>query len=75
MTVYITQLDGALNVVQQQYSTMLSMSEVQNHLRDHLFHGLHRQLHNSIQYLYDDMRILYPQLMTAACMTKSEQED
>ena len=26
-------------------------------------------------YLYDDLRIIYPQLMTAACKAESEQED
>ena len=43
---------------------MLSVSEVKKHLGDCLFHGLSKQLHNSMCYLYDDMRIMYPQLMT-----------
>ena len=66
VTLYVTQLEGALNVVQQEYLMMLSASEVQQHLRDFLFHGLCKQLHDSMCYLYDDMRITYPQLMTAA---------
>ena len=45
------------------------------HLRDCLFHGLYKQLCNSMCYLYDDMRIMYPQLMTAAHKVESEQED
>ena len=35
-------------------------------MRDCLFHGLHKQLCNSMCYLYDDARITYPQLMMAA---------
>ena len=52
---------------------MLGASKVQQHLR--LFHGLHKQLWDSMCYLYDDMRIMYPQLMTAAQKAESEQED
>ena len=72
---YVTQLEGALNAVQQECPLMLSMRDVQKHLRDHLFYGLCKQLHNSMYYLYDDMRIMYPQLMTAAHKAASEQED
>ena len=64
VTLYVTQLEGALNVVQQEYLTMLS--EVQKHFRDHPFHGLHKQLCDSMCYLYDDMWITYPHLVTAA---------
>ena len=38
MTVYVTQLERALTAVEQEFPMMLSMNEVQNHLRDHLFH-------------------------------------
>ena len=75
VTLYVTQLEGALNAVWQEYTMMLSASEVQQHLRDHLCHGLHKQLHNSMHYLCDDMRITYPQLMTAAWKAESQQED
>ena len=54
---------------------ILRANNVQKHLRDFLFHGLCKQLCNSMHYLYDDTRIMYPQLMIAACNTKSEQED
>ena len=69
---YVIQLEGAQNVVQQEYPMMLRMSDVQEHLRDCLFCGLCKQLHNSMPYLYDDMRITYPQLMTAAHKAESE---
>ena len=48
--VYVNQLEGALNAVQQECPAMLSLSEVQKHLRDHLFHGLCKQLPNSMHY-------------------------
>ena len=54
---------------------MLSISEVQKHLRDHLFHGHLKQLCDSMFNLYDDRRIMHPQLVTAACKDELEQED
>ena len=64
-----------MNVVQQEYLTMLSANEVQQHLRNQLFHGLIKQLWDSMHYLYDDARITYPQLVTAAQKAASEHED
>ena len=45
---------------------MLNISEVQKLLRDHFFHGLFKQLCDSMHYLYDDTGITCPQLVTAA---------
>ena len=53
VTLYVTQLEGALNAVQHEYPLMLSASEVQQHLRE----CLHKQLHDSMCYLCDDTRI------------------
>ena len=50
-------------------------TEVQQHLRDCLFHRLCKQMHDPICYLYDDRSITYPQLMTAAQKAEWEQED
>ena len=61
--------------MQQEYLTMLSANEVQQLLRDRLFHGQHKQLRDSMCYLYDDARITYPQLVTASQKVESEQED
>ena len=72
---YVTQMEGVWNAVQQKCPVMLGMSEVQKHLRDCISHGPHKQLCDSMCYLYDDMRIMYPQLMTAAKKAASEQED
>ena len=70
--VYVTHLEGALNVVQWEYPMMLSMSKVQKHLRDCLIQGLCNQLCNSMHYLYDNPRIIYLQLMTSAYKAESK---
>ena len=62
-------------MVQPEYQTMLSTNQVQQHLIDWLFYGLHKKLQDSMHYLYDGARITYPQLVTAAQKAESEQED
>ena len=68
--VYVTQW-GALNVVQQEYFNMLSVGKVQKHLR----YQVHKQLHNLMHYLHDDLRVMYHQLMTAAQKAQSGQKE
>ena len=63
---YVTQLEEALNAVQQEHLTILSVCKLQQQLKDHRFHKLCKQLHDVMCYLYNDMRITYPQLLTAA---------
>ena len=46
--VYVKWLEGALNAAQQEYPNLLSMGEVQKHLTDCLFHGLCKQLYDSM---------------------------
>ena len=66
LLVHVTHLEGMVNVVQQEYPMIVRAIKVQKQLRDCLFHGLHKKLCNSMYYLYDDPRIIYPQLVTAA---------
>ena len=73
--VYVTHLEGTLNAVKQEYPMMLSAGIGQKHLRYCLFHGLCKQLHDSMCYLYNDLRIMYPELLTAACKVNPGQED
>ena len=75
VTLCVTQLEVALNAVYQEYLTMLSTNEVQQHLGDRLFHGLCKQLRDLMHYMYDDAWIMYPQLVTVAQKAESEQED
>ena len=39
VTLYVTKFKWALNAIWQEYLMMLSASDVQDHLRDHLFMG------------------------------------
>ena len=59
LLICVTHLEGVLNVVQQEHPMMLSMGKFQKQLRDHLFHGFCKQLHDSICHLYNDLRIMY----------------
>ena len=63
-------------MAQQEYPTRSITNEVQQQLRDRLFHGLHKQLRDLMCYLYDDdARITYPQLVTAAQKAESVHKD
>ena len=62
---YVTQTEGVLNGVQQDYPNMQSVGEVQEHLQDHLFHGLQKQLCDLVHYLYDELGVMYPQVMSS----------
>ena len=57
------------------YYYVESTNEVKQHLRDQLFHGLQKQFWDSMHYLYDDAKITYLQLISAAQKPESEQED
>ena len=54
---------------------MLGAAEIQGLLRDYLFHGLQKPLYNSLHYLYVDLRVMHPQLVTAAHKAEAEHED
>ena len=62
-------------MVQQEYLTMLSANKVQQHMRDRVFWGMHKQLRDLMHYLYDDAQIMYPKLVTAAQKAESGQWD
>ena len=52
-----------------------SSAGIPNDVECNLFCWLHKQFCDSMCYLYDDTRIMYPQLMTAGCEAESVQED
>ena len=72
---YVTWLEGTLNVFQWEHPHMLSTEGVQKHLRDQLFHGLEKQLWDLMWYLYDSLRVMYPEPMTAAHKAEYKYED
>ena len=45
------------------------------HLKDYLFHGVHKHIRDSIRYLYSSLEITYSQLMVAAHKAESETEE
>ena len=54
---------------------MLGAIEIQRHLEECLFCRLQKLLHNTLHYLYDDLRVIYHPLVAVACKGKSEYED
>ena len=49
--------------------------EVQQHLRDCLFHKVHKHIQDSIRYLYSIPRTSYSQLMVATQKAESKNEE
>ena len=49
--------------------------EVACHLKDRLFHGVHKHIRDLIQYLHSNPETTYSQLMVAARKAESEMED
>ena len=72
---FTTRLEGTLNQIRLQCPWRVTDLEVQQHLKDHLFHGVYKHIKDSIQYLYSNPGTIYSQLMTAACRADSENED
>ena len=49
--------------------------EVQQHLKDCLFNGVHKHICGSVQYLHCTLRTSYSQLMVTACKAENENEE
>ena len=49
--------------------------EVQQHLKDCLFHGIHKHIRDSIRYLYSNTGTTYSKLMIATHKVESESEE
>ena len=49
--------------------------EVQQNLKDHLFHGVWKHIRDSICYLYSNPETTYSQLVATAHKVESENED
>ena len=54
---------------------MMMAVEVQQHLKDHLYHGVPKHICDSVQYLYSAPDTFYSQLMVAARKAESENEE
>ena len=65
-------LEGTLNQIQLQCPRSVMDMEVQQHLKDCLFHGVPKHICNSVQYLYSAYVTSYSQLMVATHKVESK---
>ena len=72
---FATRLEGTLNQIRLQCPRRIMDWEVQQHLKDHLFHGLHKHIRDLIQYFYSNPGTTYPQLMVTAHKVESKNEE
>ena len=72
---FATWLEGTLNQIQLQCPQRIMDWEVQQHLKDSLFHGVYKHFRDLIQHLYSNPRTTYSQLMMTACKVDSENEE
>ena len=70
-----TRLEGTLNQIRLQCPRRVTDLEAQQHLKDHLFRGIHKHIRDSIRYLHSNSGTTYFQLMIAACKGESENEE
>ena len=68
-------LEGTLNQIQLQCPGRITDQEVQEHLKDYLFHGVCKHIRDSIQYLYSNPGTTYSQLMITAHKVESKNKE
>ena len=68
-------LEGTLNQIRLQCPGRMTDLEVQQHLKDHLFHRVCKHIRDSMQYLYSNPETFYSQLMIATCKAESKNEE
>ena len=64
---FAMRLEGILNQIRLQCLRRIMDWEVQQHLKDCLFHGVCKHISDSIFYLYSNPRTMYFQLMFTVC--------
>ena len=68
-------LEGTLNQIRLQCPRRITDQEVQQHLKDNLFHRVHKHIMDSIRYLYSNPRTIYSQPVIAAHKAETENEE
>ena len=68
-------LEGILNQIRLQCPGRMIDLEVQQHLKDCLFHRLCKHICDSFWYLYSTPRTSYPQVMVTTCKLESKNEE
>ena len=72
---FAKRLEGTLNQIQLQCPRRMMAMEVQQHLKDCLFHGFCKHIHDSVKYLYSVPDTSDSQLMVPARKAESENEE
>ena len=72
---FATRLEGTLNQIRLKCPSRIADCRVACHLKDRLFHRLHKYIRDSIRYLHSNPETTYSQLMVAARKVESEMED
>ena len=72
---FSTRLEGTLNQIWLQCPRRITDQEVQQDLKDHLFHGVQKHIRDSIWYLYSNPSTMYSKSMVAAHKAESENEE
>ena len=72
---FTTWVEGTLNQIRLQCPRRIMDLEVQQHLKDCLFHGVCKHIRDSIWHLYSNPNTPYPQLMIAAHKVESDNKD
>ena len=65
-------LEWALKAIKWQHPHAMTDKEGIKHLKDHLFHGLKSDIHNTLCYMYDTPNLQYSQLVIAARKAETE---
>ena len=69
---FATRLEGTFNQIQIKCPGRIANCKVPGHLKDRLFHGVKKQVRDSIRYLYSNPQTTYSKLVVAARRAKSE---
>ena len=72
---FATRLEGILNQIRLQCPRRRTDLEVQQHLKDCLFHRVGKHIQDSIWYLYSTPRTSFSQLMVAAHKAESKNKE
>ena len=72
---FTTRLEGTLNQIGLKCPSSIVDHKVACHLKDQLFHGVWKQIRDSIRYLHSNPETTYSQLMVTARKAESEMED
>ena len=67
--------EETLNQIRLYYPSRMMDLEVQQHLKDCIFHGVHMYICDSVWYLYSSPGTSYSQLMVATCKMESENKE